>query len=380
MVFESDLIECMLALLLTVQLFSGAGEPPYRQPQVATDGRDVGIAFGAGNTVYFVKQVRDGFSTPVKVASATFLALGRHRGPRVVMTPDAIVISAIVGRKQPGAHKMAGHHDMAKHHETGSAGPRPAEGADQDGDLVSWRSTDGGKSWSSGVRVNDVPASAREGLHTMTYGGGTLFAAWLDLREKGTRIYGAVSKDRGQTWSPNRLVYTSPSGTVCQCCHPTAAIDSSGRIFVMFRNSLEGSRDMYVASSKDGETFAAAEKLGRGTWPLNACPMDGGGLAVDDRGNVLSIWRRDKEVFLAKPGSEEKLLGMGKDPTVLVTKKGTYALWTTGTALNALLPGKAEPVTLDSAGGFGQLTTLPDGSALAVWETPGKGIVSKRLE
>jgi hypothetical protein len=233
-------------------------------------------------------------------------------------------------------------------------------------------------SWSEGVRVNDVPASAREGLHTMAYGGGILFSAWLDLREKGTRIYGAVSKDGGKTWSPNRLVYSSPSGTVCQCCHPTAVVDGSGRIFVMFRNSLEGSRDMYLASSKDGETFQPAEKLGNGTWPLNACPMDGGGLAVDAKGNAVSIWRRDKEVFLAKRGEEEKLLGPGKDPAVLVTRKGTYAVWTSGSAVHALQPGKTEPTTLDAAGGFAQLVQLPDGGALALWQTE-SGIVSKRL-
>jgi hypothetical protein len=375
---RSALLENMLAFLLTVQLLSGTGETPYRQPQVASNGKTVGIAFGSGKTVYFAKQTRDGFSTPVKVASATSLALGRHRGPRIVITPEAIVISAIVGKMEVDMRAMAAHHAaMAKHNGAHPAGPPPSHGGD--GDLVSWRSTDGGKSWSSGVRVNDVPASATEGLHTMAYGGGVLFSAWLDLREKGTRIYGAVSKDGGRTWSPNRLVYSSPSGTVCQCCHPTAVVDSAGRIYVMFRNSLEGSRDMYIASSKDGQTFTPAEKLGRGTWPLNACPMDGGGLAVDGAGNVVSVWRRDKEVFLAKRGEEEKLLGAGKDPSVLVTRKGTYAVWTSGTTLNALLPGKAEPVTLDPAGSFGQLISLAGGGALAVWETA-NGIVSKRLE
>lgn len=341
----------MLAFFLALQLFPQAGEAPYRQPQVATDGRTVAVAFGAGNTVYFTKRTGDGFSTPVKVASALSVALGRHRGPRIAVTPEAIVISAIVGSGKPGA----------------------------DGDVVAWRSTDGGKSWSSGTRVNDVSASAREGLHTMAYGAGTLFSAWLDLREKGTRIYGAISKDGGKTWSPNQLVYSSPSGTVCECCHPTAIVDGSGRISVMFRNSSEGARDMYLASSQDGKTFAPAEKLGHGTWPLNACPMDGGGLAVDHTGSLVSIWRRDKEVFLAKPGAAEKLLAAGKDASVLVTRKGTYAVWTSGTAVHALLPGKSEAVVVDAAGGFGQLVALPDGGALAVWESP-KGIIGKQLE
>lgn len=341
----------MLASLLAVQLLAGANDTPYRQPQVATDGRTMTVAFGSGNAVYSANWTPAGFSAPVKVASADFLALGRHRGPRVVATPESIVVSAIVGRTRG-----------------------------TDGDIVAWRSTDGGKTWASGVRVNDVAGAAREGLHTMSYHSGILFSAWLDLREKGTRIYSSFSTDDGQTWSPNRLVYASPSGSVCECCHPTAVVGPAGMVAVLFRNSLQGSRDMYLVSSRDGgKTFNPAQKLGRGTWPINACPMDGGGLAVDATGEVVSIWRRDKQVFLARPGETERLLGTGKDPSVAVTKKGIYAAWTSGTAVVAISPGKIQPVTLDTKGGFAQIVALPAGSILAIWEAP-NGIASAELE
>ena len=50
----------------------------------------------------------------------------------------------------------------------------------------------------------------------------------------------------------------------------------------MFRNNVNGSRDEYLVESRDGgRSFAAARKLGSGTWPLNGCPMDGGGLAIE---------------------------------------------------------------------------------------------------
>src|SRR5207248_4727718 len=179
-----------------------------------------------------------------------------HRGPRVAITPSAIVISAVTATKMPPG---------------------------TDGDLKAWRSTDGGKTWSEGGRINDAVASAREGLHTMTAGAdGLLFAAWLDDRAKTKKLYGAVSKDSGLTWSKNMLVYESPSGTICQCCHPTALIDAKGAIHVMWRNALEGARNMYVATSTDGgATFHGVEKQGTGNWMLEACPMDGGGLAID---------------------------------------------------------------------------------------------------
>ena len=59
---------------------------------------------------------------------------------------------------------------------------------------------------------------------------------------------------------------------------PVLAIDATGQIVVMWRNWLGGSRDMYLARSRDGVTFSKPEKLGTGTWQINACPMDGGGL------------------------------------------------------------------------------------------------------
>jgi hypothetical protein len=58
-----------------------------------------------------------------------------------------------------------------------------------------------------------------------TGGNGLIFTTWLDLRAQGTRLYGSTSTDGGATWSPNALVYESPSGSVCECCHPSAAVD-----------------------------------------------------------------------------------------------------------------------------------------------------------
>lgn len=113
------------------------------------------------------------------------------------------------------------------------------KGRGADGDLMAWRSVDGGKTWGEGRRVNDVAGSAREGLHAMAAGGeAILFATWLDLRSEGTKVFGAVSRDGGVTWAENRPVYESPSGSVRECCHPTAYVDERGRMFVMFRNWL----------------------------------------------------------------------------------------------------------------------------------------------
>jgi hypothetical protein len=338
----------LLALLFAAALAPENATVEYRQPQMAADAKIVAVTFGAGNAIYFAASRDQGrtLSAPVKVAEAPLLSLGRHRGPRIAITRSAIVISAVVGTKTPPG---------------------------SDGDLKAWRSTDGGKTWSSGVAINDKTAAAREGLHAMAAGpDGRLFAAWLDDRDGRKKLYSATSTD-GAAWSKNVLVYESPSGAICECCHPSAAIDAKGTIYVMWRNALDGNRDMYLAGSTDGgATFSQEEKLGSGSWKLNACPMDGGGLAISKRGGLVSIWRRESDVYLAEPESPEQKIEAGKDASVTIGSAGVYAVWSANGAIHARMPGQAQPVELAAQGGFPQVITLPDGSALAAWEDHGR--------
>jgi len=342
-----------LALLFSIHIAPQATDVPFRQPQLATDGRMIALTYGAGNAVYFAKSDDGGatFSKGVVVSDKGKLSLGMHRGPRVVITQSGIVISAVVGEKGKGA----------------------------DGDVVAWRSTDGGKTWSSPIRVNDIPAAAREGLHSMAFGGhNTIFATWLDLRSKGTHLYGSVSRDGGISWSPNTLVYQSPSGSICQCCHPSAIVDVQGRITVMFRNALNGARDLYVVHSVDGgRTFGEAEKLGRGTWEINACPMDGGGIAITKSAGLVSVWRRQKEIYLGAAGGDEKLLGSGKDPVIAQGKDGVYVAWTSPEGIRISVPGQADPLILDPTGSNVQLTGSPKGFVLAAWENGGSLVIQR---
>ena len=229
------------------------------------------MAFGAGASIYFARSKDQGrsFGAPVKVADAGALALGRHRGPRLVILKDALLISAIAGEKQ-------------------STGPH-AHGLPENGNLMVWRSIDNGATWTRAAVINDVPGAAREGLHAIAAGpDGELFAVWLDLRTQGTQLFGAQSSDGGVTWSKNVSVYSSPDGTICQCCHPSLSIDEKGAIWVMWRNVLGGSRDLHLIKSVNGVNFGKARKLGSGTWKINACPMDGGGFVVA-KGQVTSV-------------------------------------------------------------------------------------------
>jgi hypothetical protein len=337
------------ALFVAIHIAPAGPGLEYRQPQLAASEHIAGLTFGSGNAVYFSSSMDRGktWTAPVKVAESGVMSLGRHRGPRIAITPQAIVISAVVGRAGKGA----------------------------DGDVIAWRSTDSGKTWSRGVIVNDVPAAAREGLHAMASGGGLLFASWLDLRSKGTKLYGAVSRDGGATWSRNTLVYASPDGKICECCHPSAVVASDGVIHAMWRNNLGGNRDMYTAKSSDGgETWSAAEKQGAGTWLLNACPMDGGGIGLAG-GKIVSAWRRGSDIYLSGDAGSETKLEAGKDPALTVSGAGSYVVWASEGAIHARVPGKSSPLTLGQ-GAFPQVTAVPGGPVLAAWE--GGGVIEIR--
>ncbi len=320
------------------------------QPQLAGVGRKVALVFGEGQTIYVAGSSDGGrtFASPVALPSHGALALGRHRGPRISVAGEALVVTAILGAKREG------------------------------GDLFAWRSTDDGRTWSSPVRLNSVADSAREGLHGLGGAGGLVMAAWLDLRLPGTHIWGAVSRDAGATWSGDRLVYESPSGSTCECCHPSVAVSPNGEISVMFRNSLDGSRDLYLTTSRDGGiTFEAATKLGHGTWKLDGCPMDGGALAANEQGAIATVWRREQDLFFARPGQPELLVGAGADPAIALGPRGEWAVAYRDTRGVSVTDGGSRGAqTLGPGGQAPAILALDDGSWLAAWEREGRVFVA----
>jgi hypothetical protein len=302
------------------------------------------VTFGKGNAAYHTASLDAGrtFTKPVKVAEVPKLALGMRRGPRIVASDKMLTITAI---------------------------------SHADGNLRAWNSKDGGATWKQSLNVNDTPNSAGEGLHAMASDGqGHVFATWLDLRNKGTELWRAISADGGATWSANALVYKSPDGHICECCHPSAAMDAQGRVAVMWRNWLGGSRDMYAALSSDGgKSFADAQKLGSGTWKLTGCPMDGGAVAFGADGKPVTAWRRETTAFFAELGGDEQRLSDPGIQPLAVTMRGELSyLWQNGNDL-ILKKGDSKAAILARNAAFASAATLPDGRAVVVWESSANG-------
>ena len=320
------------------------GSMSGREPQLAVGAGLVALAYGSATGVYVATSKDQGqnFSAPVLVASPKVLQLTRHRGPRIAIAGNALVVTAVA-----------------------------------DGDLMSWRSVDGGKTWSKGIRMDSVPTAAREGLHTLASdGNGNLFAAWLDLRKTGTQLYGAWSRDAGATWQKDALLYASSDGTICSCCAPSAAFDEHGGVDLMFRNVRDGSRDLWVMHSHDRETFGRPVKLGAGTWKIDACPMDGGGIAREGM-KTITAWRREENIYIDEPGKPEQKLGAGKDVAIAAAKNRVYVVWISGGELEGW-NGNGRPETIAKQAAFPAVVALPDGGFLAAWEA-GPGIDLKRL-
>ncbi len=208
--------------------------------------------------------------------------------------------------------------------------------------------------------------------------GGHMAAAWLDDRDgKGKRLYGAFSNDAGRSWSRNVLLYESPDGTICQCCDPSLAVMGPGEFAVMWRNALGGSRDLYTLRLRDGRPIGPAVKQGEGTWKLDACPMDGGGLVVRE-GQIASAWRREHDIYLAAPGKPEVKVGSGQDVALGANSQGLYAVWSTPSGIALHAPGAATPSQLSNAGAFPAIVALSDGTMLVAWEEGG-AIATARL-
>lgn len=196
-------------------------------------------------------------------------------------------------------------------------------------------SGDGGKTFGAPVKVNDDAAPASHGMHSLAVGhDNQVFMAWLDERnvksektafneesenlsgfqivkinhnsnqnekpkaekkemkheetEPNSEVFFAVSADGGKTFSANKKL----SSEVCPCCKTSITTAPDGKVFVSWRQVLEGDfRHIAVASSANGgESFENPVIVSDDLWEINACPISGASMAVNTQGALKIIW------------------------------------------------------------------------------------------
>lgn len=257
------------------------------QPQISVDPHGtIRVVLGRNDSVFCATSVDQGstFSTPVLVARVSGMHLGMSRGPQIASSAKTSLITVM----------------------------------DKSGDIHFFQLDNKIGKWESKGYVNDLRSSAPEGLMGLASDKNDhYYAVWLDTRqEKKNNIYFSSFSPTQKIWSKNALVYQSPDGHVCECCKPSIAVRNN-QVAIMFRNWISGSRDMYlVQSSNAGRNFNSAQKLGGGTWPLSACPMDGGGLAFDTKGSIQTTWQRQGIVYSCKPGNPELKIASGRGSSI----------------------------------------------------------------
>lgn len=315
-----------------------------QMPSIARDKSGViHIAYGVRDSLFYISS-RDGksFSAPALIAVIPGVFTTAMRGPQIAVSSKGVLVTACTKK----------------------------------GDIFAMRHLSNG--WSVPRRLNARPETAKEGLMALAADGPNVFAVWLNVKDpKGQALHGIYSRDGGQTWGSNTTVYDSPDKSICECCKPSVAIKGS-EVFIMYRNWLGGNRDMYLLHAASlGRRFGAAKKQGTGSWPLNACPMDGGGLAIDDFRKPATIWQRAGKIYTTTERTPELLLGDGRNGAIETVRNTTLYAW--NDQGNILLKKNAEPVSVLGKGSQPLLKKISDKNVLCLWQT-GDQIEMKVIE
>ncbi len=288
------------------------------RPQVVVDNANtVHMVYADKETrgdLYYMKLEagRDGFSQPIQVnstpncAAAFNMALGKDNRVHVVIRPNAMYSKNKLNRapKFPDLKYMLYHrlNDQGTAFEEErdlSAETYAFEGvaailADEKGNVsVYWHGLPG-----------QEPAVMRPETHRKV---------WL-----------AKSTDEGATFSQPEPIEVDPVGA-CACCSMQGVIGEDGKIYLVYRNSLEdGSKNTYLLGSDDGIRFSS-QLLEE--FPDAGCPGSVFGLAWSPAG-VFAGWDTAGHVSFTKGYSKmEKITAAdggrpSRTPTLAVNQNG----------------------------------------------------------
>jgi hypothetical protein len=324
---------------------------PGEQPQVSIDNKGIiRVVFGRADSIFCSTSKDKGktFSKPVFVRYTAGMHLGMARGPQIASSGNYSVITSM----------------------------------DKSGNIHFSRLTHSSDKWEYKGRINDIPFSAPEGLMSIAADSNdNFYAVWLDIRQgkRNNICFSSLSGKVGK-WKKNTLIYISPDEYVCECCKPSIAVKGS-KLGVTFRNWLKGQRDIYLIVSDDnGRTFKEAQKLGFGSWQLNGCPMDGGGIEIDNKSMIHTVWQREGVVYYCKPNEGEVSLTKGRTCNIAVNETNSEnVIATLQNAGNVKIFRVKDKKEIDvGEGSFLKSIVLSKEEVLCVWEQ-NKNIKFRRI-
>ena len=332
------MLRFFLLFFLIIPSATEAADIRGQQPNIGIDTKGIiRMVYGDGEKIYCITSGNSGvlFSEPVLVGQIKGMHLGHTRGPQIASSKNYTMVTAI----------------------------------DKAGAVHSFRLNHLNRQWNKSAVVNDSKGSAVEGLMALTADKeDNFYAVWLDIRsEKKNNIFFSSINGKSAGWSKNLMVYKSPDEHVCECCKPNISFNNN-KLVIGFRNWLMGSRDIYYAvSTNKGKTFTVPKKSGTDTWRLNACPMDGGGLAINESGITSTAWRRNSDVYYWSEKQPEQKVGTGRDVSMAQSKGKTVVAWQDKNKIKVMDLSK-ETTSEIGTGISPRVYTLANGKVLCVWE------------
>lgn len=232
------------------------------------------------------------FSTPVPVnPSAENIAAEGENRPKVIVAPNGNIY---VSYTQHLSKPMTGNIRFS-------------------------RSTDGGRTFSTPLTVNDNLDVISHRFEAMTVNpAGQITVAWLDKRDlaeakrrgkpySGAALYYAVSDDHGASFRPNRKA----ADHACECCRVAMAVDTDGVPVVAWRHVFDNNIRDHALLKLDGTS--PLQRLSSELWQIDACPHHGPSLHITESGTVHGVWFSDSPqqhgLFYAGSSDQGKTFG-----------------------------------------------------------------------
>ena len=175
--------------------------------------------------------------------------------PRIRQTPDGALWAAWLRHGAAGAHAS---------------------------DVVLSRSSDGGRTWSAPVAVNDDGTATEHGfVSTWVATRDRLGVAWLDGRAKGHGHDDGAQMLRAATFDAQRRRRAEAvvDARTCDCCHTDIAMTAKGALMVYRDRSAAEVRDIEAVRLQGGR-WSAPHFVHADGWVMPGCPVNGPAVAA----------------------------------------------------------------------------------------------------
>lgn len=168
-------------------------------------------------------------------------------------------------------------------------------------DVFYTRSEDAGLSFSVPVSLSDDASKWAQDFPAIAVDAENhIYVAFVDARDQqqgldaNHQIYFTKSTDGGMSFTKPKRVSWMPEGFggSCECCAIDIAVTAQKVVYLAYRSNINNRRDIFISRSKTGgDTFDPAIPAASQSWMIDACPMTGPSVTLDQYDNLHVVWR-----------------------------------------------------------------------------------------